>query len=57
MTRFWFSLCLYIFTNQSFRKLVSINQHPYYIVYHHRDGVFILVYTQVFISWATVVYA
>jgi hypothetical protein len=57
MTRFWFSRCLYIFTNQSFRKLVRINQHFYCTVYHHSNGVFVLAYTQVFIPWATMVYA
>lgn len=57
MTYFCFLRCLYIFTNQSFRKFVSINQYLYCIVYHHSNGVFVLVYTQVFISWTTMVYA
>jgi|GEM_PF-5196936 len=48
---------LYIFTNQSFRKIVCIYQYSYRIIYHYFYGVFVVVYTQVFIPWTTVVYA
>jgi len=57
MTQFCGFGCLYIFTNQSFRNIVHIYQHFNGIVYHRFDGVFVVVYTQVFIPWPTLVYA
>ncbi len=57
MTQFCIFSCLYIFTNQSFRNIVNINQSFSLAIYHRCDGVFVVVYAQVFISWATMVYA
>lgn len=50
-------LMLYIFTNQLFRKFAHTSSYINCPVYHHWDGVPVLVYTQVFISRAIVVYA
>jgi hypothetical protein len=57
MTQFCIFSCLYIFTNQSFRNIVNINQSFSLAIYHRCDGVSVVVYAQVFIPWATLVYA
>ena len=50
-------LLLYIFTNQLFRNFVDTCSYINCPVYHSWNGVLVVVYTQVFISWSIVVYA